>query len=291
MKVFVTGASGFIGSAVVAELQRRGHKVVGLARSSASAEALAKAGASVHRGDIADPDSVVPALKNVDAVIHTAFNHDFSQYAENCASDGRLLAAMAEALVGTNKPLIATSGTNVTVGREFASEQDPASDQAPRGASEVFLNYADRGVRTAVVRLPPSVYGPGDTAFIPALIALARERGIAGYVQDGQNRWSAVHREDAARLFCDVLEQVQPGARYHGVGESGIAFRTIAEAISASVGVPVKQIADEQVDQHFGWPGMFARLDMSAVSDWTRETTGWSPKEAGLIDTMRGYQS
>ena len=291
MRIFVTGATGFVGSAIVDELRTRGHGVVGLARSESSADALRKAGLKVHRGDISVPESVTPALSQVDAVIHTAFNHDFSRYTENCAADGRLLDALARALKGTDKGLIATSGTTVTGADALSTEDDCAVDRIPRSASEAFLAFADRGVHTSVVRLPPTVHGAGDTAFVPALIALARERGTSAYIGSGANRWPAVHRHDAARLFCDAVEQARPGVRYHAVAESGIPFRTIAEAIGRGLGVPAESVPNDRAEEHFGWLAMFAAIDVPASSEWTRATTGWAPREEKLIETMHsaGY--
>ena len=291
MKTLVTGATGFVGSAIADELRRRGHDIVGLARSESSANALLKAGLGVHRGDIADPESVTSALGQVDAVIHTAFDHDFSRYLENCEADGRLLDALARALEGTDKALVATSVTIVTPTGELSTESDGAVDQSPRSASEAFLGYADRGVQTSVVRLPPSVHGAGDTAFVPALIALARERGVSACIGNGANRWPAVHRDDAARLFCDAVEQPRPGARYHAVAENGIPFRKIAEAIGEGLGVPVEGIPNDRAEVHFGWLAMFAAIDNPVSSEWTRGTTGWAPREETLIETMHnaGY--
>ncbi|MEM9556036.1 MAG: SDR family oxidoreductase [Acidobacteriota bacterium] len=291
MQVFVTGTTGFIGSAIAQELRLRGHDVVGLARSDRSADALRTAGFKVQPGDIADPDSVISALSHVDAVIHTAFNHDFSRYVENCEADGRLLDAIASALEGTHKALIATSATTVTATDRVSTEEDRAVEQVPRSASEAFLPFADRGVRAAVVRLPPTVHGAGDTAFVPALIALARERGFSAYIGEGANRWPAVHRDDAARLFCDAVEQPRLGVRYHGVAETGISFRTIAETIGQGLGVPTESLPAERAGEHFGWLAMFAALDGPASSEWTREATGWEPREGTLIDTLHtaGY--
>ena len=291
MRILVTGATGFVGSTVAEELRRRGHDIIGLARSESSANALREAGLDAHRGNIADPETVTSALRHVDAVVHTAFDHDFSRYAENCKSDGRLLDALASALAGTNKALVATSGTTVTAKDELSTENDGAVGAIPRSASEAFLNYADRGVRTSVVRLPPTVHGAGDTAFVPTLIALALKRGMSAYVGDGANRWPAVHRHDAARLFCDAVEQARPGARYHAVAESGIAFRTIAEAIGEGLGVPARSVPSDRAEEHFGWLAMFAAMDMPASSEWTRNTTGWTPCEEKLIENMHsaGY--
>lgn len=291
MRILLTGATGFVGQAVAAELARREYDVVGLARSESSTDSLLEAGLDVHRGDIADPASVTSALSEVDAVIHTAFNHDFSRYAQNCEADGRLLNAMAKVLEGTNKPLIATSATVVAGADKLISENDPALQLIPRSASEVFLEYADRGVRASAVRLPPSVHGAGDTAFVPGLIALARERGVSAYIGDGTNRWPAVHRDDAARLFCDALEQSRHGALYHAVAETGIEFRAIAEAIGEGLGLPSTSISTDQADTHFGWLAMFAALDNPASSQWTQDTTGWSPQHADLISDIHnaGY--
>ncbi|WP_119165591.1 SDR family oxidoreductase [Algihabitans albus] len=293
MKIFVTGATGFVGSAIVDELRNRGHDIVGLARSESSANALSDAGLNVHRGNIADPESVTSALSQVDAVIHTAFNHDFSRYLENCEADGRLLDALARALEGTDKALIATSVTIVTPSGELSTENDRALDQVPRSASEAFLDYANRGVQTSVVRLPPSVHGAGDTAFVPALIALARKRGVSAYVDDGANRWPAVHRDDAARLFCDAVERPRPAARYHAVAETGLPFREIAEAIGDGLGVPAESVPNDWAEVHFGWLAMFAAIDNPVSNDWTREATGWASREVGLISDMRnaGYFS
>lgn len=288
MRVFVTGATGFVGSAVVAELGRRGHQVIGLARSERAARALLQTGIGIHRGDVEVPESLTPILSEVDAVIHTAFNHDFSRYLENCEADRRLLDILAGALAGTDKALIATSATVVTETNDLMTEHKPASEQVPRSASEAFLHFADQGVRTAVVRLPPSVHGAGDTAFVPALIALARQHGVSAYIGEGSNRWPAVHRDDAACLFCDAVEQPRPGARYHAVAETGIPFRDIAEAIGEGLGLPVRSLPVEQAETHFGWLAMFAAIDNPTSSDWTRKMTGWASHQAGLIQDMPG---
>lgn len=290
MRVFVTGATGFVGSAVVDELRRRGHDVVGLARSDRSAEVLRKAGVEVHRGDIAEPDTIKPALGRADAVIHTAFNHDFTRYVANCEADGRLLNEMAHALNGAGKTLIATSATVAAAG-EPVTEADDAAREIPRSASEVFLGHSVNGVQTGVVRLPPTVHGPGDAAFVPALIALARDRGASAYVDKGENRWPAVHRDDAARLFCDAVERRGSGARYHAVAETGVAFREIAEAIGEGLSLPVRSVPKDRAAEHFGWLAMFATLDNPTSSEWTRAATGWAPREAELVSDMRasGY--
>lgn len=291
MDVFLTGATGFVGTAIAKELGNRGHRVVALARSERAMSVLRGVGLDVHRGDIAEPQSLVPALDGVDAVIHTAFNHDFSRYVENCEADRRLLDVLSRALVDSDKVLIATSGTTVAAPDGLATENDIGAEQIPRSASEAFLNYAARRVRTGVVRLPPTVYGRGDTAFVPTLIALARKHGVSGYVDDGTNRWPAVHRDDAARLFCDIVERPKAGARYHAVAEEGIAFRTIAETIARGLGLPAESLPMDRAEEHFGWLAMFATLDASASGEWTRATTGWTPRESGLVETMQnaGY--
>ncbi|MEM1178269.1 MAG: SDR family oxidoreductase [Acidobacteriota bacterium] len=291
MHIYVTGATGFIGSAITEELRRRGHEVTGLARNERSAEALLKAGAKVHRGNLADPDGLISIAGRVDGIVHTAFDHDFSRYVESCEADGRLLEAMARALRGTSKTLVAASTTSVAAGEPLLTEQEPAHPQVPRSASESFLSFAEEGVRTAVVRLPPTVHGAGDRAFVPSLIALARERGVSAYIGGGANRWPAVHRKDAARLFCDAVEQSLPGARYHGVAEEGIAFRTIAEAIGQGLGVPVESIPPDRAEKHFGWLAMFVALDMPASSEGTRSLTGWAPREGRLLESLHdaGY--
>ncbi|MEM9693160.1 MAG: NAD-dependent epimerase/dehydratase family protein [Myxococcota bacterium] len=243
MKVFVTGATGFIGAEVVDELLRREHSVVGLARRESSADRLRDKGVDVVVGDVSDPLSICPVLGEVDAVIHLAFNHDFSRYEDHCAADGRLLDRFANALVGSSKPLVATSATTVTPAVELATEADLAAPSIPRSASEAFLEYAHQRVQTSVVRLPPTVHGEGDAAFVPALIALARRTGISAYMAEGENAWPAVHRKDAARLFCDVVERPQAGARYHAVAEGGIPFRDIAAAIGQGLGLAPHECA------------------------------------------------
>ena len=287
-RVFVTGASGFIGSAIVRVLLDGGYEVTGLARSETSADDLRRRGLGVHRGDVTDPESLAAGARAADAVIHTAFIHDFSDYVENTKTDERAVLAIAEALEGTGKPFVATSGAGVSgvTGRP-ATEEDPASPQIPRGRSEAALPAADRGVRTSVVRLPPSVHGPGDTAFVPTLIQIAREKGVAAYVGDGANRWSAVHRLDAARLFRLALETAAPGTVLHGVAEEGIPFREIAETIGEQLGVPTRSISPDEAPAHFGWMADFAQMDGPASSALTREWTGWEPREAGLLADLR----
>jgi len=297
MRVFVTGATGFIGSAIVRELMAAGHEVLGLARSDEAAGKLARAGAGAHRGELSDTGSLAAGARACDGVVHAAFIHDFSKYQENAETDRRALEAMAGALEGSGKPLVATSGTTVLAPGRTGTEGDAPSPDSPgytRAASEAFLAAAaGRGVRASVVRLPPSVHGAGDRAFVPALIGIAREKGVAAYVGDGANRWPAVHRLDAARLFRLALEEAAPGARLHGAAEEGIPMRAIAETIGEGLRLPVRGVAADEAEAHFGWLGMFVQIDGPASSALTRDVLGWRPQEAGLLADMResGYFS
>ncbi|QLS59456.1 SDR family oxidoreductase [Klebsiella variicola] len=286
MKVFVTGATGFIGSSITDELKRRGHQIIALARSEESASKLRGKSIEVHLGTIDDRQSIFSVLNRVDGVIHAAFNHNFAQYAKNCADDGALLEAMAQALAGSGKPLIATSGTTVVPPGVLSTEDQEGSPDIARSASEHFQRFSDKGVCTGIIRLPPSVHGEGDTAFIPAAIAIARRTGVSAYIDEGENRWPAVHRHDAARLFCDALERGQPGQRYNAVQDEGIPFRDIAKAIGQGLGIPVKSIPKEEAAAQFGWLAMFAMADVPASSKLTRERLGWVPLEASLLSDL-----
>jgi nucleoside-diphosphate-sugar epimerase len=290
MRIFVTGATGFIGSAVVQELLGSGHQVLGLARSDAAAEALEGAGAQVHRGELKDLGSLAAGARACEGVIHLAFIHDFSQYEDNANTDRLAAAAMAEAMEGTGKPLVVTSGTAVLPPGRIGVENDPPTAQT-RAVSELVLVAADRGVRVSAVRLAPSVHGEGDRAFVPALIDVARTAGVSAYIGDGMNRWPAVHRLDAARLFRLAVEAAAPGARLHGAAEEGITVRSIAETIGEGLGVPVRSIPAEDAAAHFGWMAGFVGLDSPASSAITRETLGWHPVQPGLLADMResGY--
>jgi nucleoside-diphosphate-sugar epimerase len=292
MRIFLTGATGFIGSAIVPELINAGHQVVGLARSDANAKSLAAAGAQVHRGSIEDLDSLRSGASAADGVIHTAFNHDFSKWAENCENDRLAIEALGSALAGSNRPLVVTSGTGLVTrpdGRP-AAENDAPTSPVPRIKSEEAANaMAARGVHVSVVRLPPSVHGDGDHGFVPTLVRIAREKRAAAYVGEGSNRWPAVHRLDAAHLYRLVLEKGAAGARYHGVGEEGIPFRDIAGIIGRRLNVPVVSKTPEEAAEHFGWFSHFAALDSPASSTKTREQLGWRPTRVGLIaDLERG---
>jgi nucleoside-diphosphate-sugar epimerase len=287
MKVFVTGASGFIGQAVVRELLTNGHQVLGLARNDASAAILTGLGAEVHRGELADPDSLAEGARACDGVIHLAFIHDFSQYQANAETDQRAAEAMARAMEGTGKPLVVTSGTAVIPPGKTGTENDAPYPAMARSLSEVVLAAADRGVRVSVVRLPPTVHDKGDRGFIPTFIDIARSTGVAAYVGEGSNCWPAVHRLDAARLFRLALEKAAPGSRLHGNSEEGIPMREIAKTIAEGLHVPLKSLTPEEADEHFGWMGRFAGIDNRTSSAITRETLGWQPHEAGLLADMK----
>lgn len=286
MRIFLTGATGFIGSAVVHELIGAGHRVIGMTRSDAGAQALEDAGAEVHRGTLEDPESLARGAAQADAVIHTAFDHDFSRFVENCEKDKRAIAALGSALAGTNRPLVITSGTGMGSGEHG----EPASEDVfntrhpnPRIASELAGNaLLDAGINVSVVRLP-QVHDPLKQGLITPLIGIARDKGVVAYVGDGGNRWPAGHVSDVARLYRLAVEKAQSGARYHAVGEEGIASRAIAEALGRGLKLPVTSISPDDAAAHFGWMAMFVGLDMPASSALTQARLGWKPTGPTLI--------
>ncbi|MFK0285996.1 SDR family oxidoreductase [Streptomyces sp. NPDC090499] len=293
MRVFVTGGSGFIGSAVIPELLGAGHRVLALARSEKSAGALRAAGAEVHRGSLDDPGDLARAAAATDGVIHLAFNHDdFPDLTRAAEGDLRVVEAIGTALEGSDRPFVVTSGTMMLASVDgVATEQDTPVPGTYRADPDLAaLALAGRGVRSAVVRLAPSVHGRGDQGFLPRLIDVAREKGVAAYVGDGANRWPAVHRLDAARLFRLAMESAPAGTGLHGAADEGIPFRDIAAAIGSGLGVPVQSIPADAAGAHFGWLGMAAAVDNATASERTRNLLGWKPEQPGLIaDLAAGH--
>jgi nucleoside-diphosphate-sugar epimerase len=287
MRVFVTGATGFIGSAVVKDLIAAGHQVTGVYRSDDKAKALAAAGAEIYRGSIDDPDSLKDGAARSDGIIHLAFNHDFSQFAANCETDRRVIAALGSVLAGSDRPLVVTSGTAIAkvAPGELATEDAPSitSSDFPRAASEEATADADaNGVSTSVVRLP-QVHDPERRGLISPWIAIAREKGMIAYIGEGGNRWPAAHISDVARLYRLAIEKSERGAIYNAVGEQGVAARAIAETIGQRLNMPVKSISTEEAGGYFGWLAHLAARDMPASSELTQKKLGWRPTGPGLI--------
>jgi nucleoside-diphosphate-sugar epimerase len=300
MRIFVTGASGWIGSAVVPELIGAGHQVVGLARSDASAAALTLAGAEVHRGTLDDLDSLRSAAAASDGVIHLAFKHElaFSGDFQGAAdADRRAVETFGEVLAGSDKPFVLASGLLGLAPGQVATEQDGHGSHAAVAAfgggpqarwetAELTLSLASSGVRSSIMRLSPTNHGDGDNGFMATLVGIAREKGVSGYVGDGANRWPAVHRLDSARLFRLAVEQAPAGSTLHAAAEEGVPIREIAEVIGRHLSLPVASIAPEDAGEHFSWMGGFIGLDAPASSALTRELLGWQPTQVGLIEDL-----
>jgi nucleoside-diphosphate-sugar epimerase len=288
MRVFITGATGFVGSAIVRELIDAGHQVLGLARSDAGAAALRAEGADVHRGSLDDLVSLRSGAAVADGVIHAGFNHDFSNYAANAEMDRCAIETLGTELAGSDRPLIVTSGTLIVKPGRIATEEDGPFPGFPRKSEEAALRMEEAGVHVMVVRLAPSVHGNGDHGFVPTLIRIAGEKGVSAYLGDGHNRWPAVHRLDAAYLYRLVLEKGTAGARYHGVADEGVPTREIAEVIGERLNLPVVAKSPDQAADHFGWLGYFFAMDGPASSAQTQERLGWRPVQPGLISDLDG---
>jgi nucleoside-diphosphate-sugar epimerase len=285
MRVFITGAAGFIGTATTKELIAHGHQVVGLARSDANVEAIKKMGADVHRGSLEDLDSLKSGAKNADGTIHCAFIHDFTKFAENGQIDKRAIEAMGDVLEGTNKPFIVTSGTGLVAPNEVVTEEVRREDAGfmPRVSEQAGLAYAKRGVRAMAIRLPQVHGEAGKAGLVSYLLEGARAKGAAVYVNEGKERWAAAHRDDVARLYRLALEKGTADAIYHAVGEEGVPMKQIIAVIGRALKVPVKSIKPEEAGDYYGPLAMFAGLDMPASSALTQKWLDWKPKEIGLI--------
>jgi nucleoside-diphosphate-sugar epimerase len=280
MRVFVTGATGFIGSLIVQDLIDAGHQVLGLTRSEEGAKFLRDAGAEIHRGDIEDLDSIRSGAAASDGVIHTAFNHDFSKFVANCEQDRKVIEALGSVLQGSDRPLVVTSGTAIAAAAgRLSTEDDPPvpSSVIPRGASEEAADaVASRGIRVSVIRLP-QVHNREKQGLVTYAIQMAREKNVSAYIGEGRNRWAAIHRNDVASLYRLALEKGTTRARYNAVAEEGVAMRDIAEAIGRGLKIPVISITPEKAPEHFGWLGHFAALDMPSSSALTQQRLGWLP--------------
>ncbi len=294
MRIFVTGATGFVGGALVQDLIAAGHQVIGLVRSAGAAATLTALGAEPHMGDLRDHESLRTGIVWADSVVHTAFNHDFSQFPANCEADSQTIEFLGSTLAGSGRPLVVTSAIGVLPKGGLvteASDPIPAASPGrnPRAASEdAAARAADLDVSVSVVRLPLSVHGTGDHAFVPTLIGIAREKGVSAYIGDGENLWPAVHRRDAARVFRLAIEKGAAHGRYHAVAEEGVPFREIAAAIGAGLGVPVTSVTPEAAPAHFGWFHDFARINIRASSEVTQRTLGWHPSGPTLLEDLAG---
>lgn len=290
MRIFVTGAPGFIGSELVPELIKAGHSVLGLTRSDAGAEKLRAAGAEVLHGNIEDLDSLRKGAADSEGVIHLAFNHDFSQFQKNCDDDRKAIEAIGEVLLGSKRPFVITSGTAIAanIDGKPSTEDAPTASWNPRAASEAAVkDLTARGVNISVVRLP-QVHNTRKQGLVPYLLAVAREKGVSAYIGDGSNRWPAAHVSDVARLYRLVFEKAKPGAIYHAVDEEGVTMKAIVEAHGRGLKVPVVSIKPEEAEAHFGWLARFAGHDMPSSSALTRQTLNWKPTGPGLIADLDG---
>lgn len=291
MKVFVTGATGYVGSTVVPELIKNGHEVLGLARSDASAERVRNMGGELFEGDLSQLDRLAEGAAESDAVIHLGFNHDFSRFEQSCAEDVEVVRAIGTALKGSDRLFLVTSGVGVLAGSgdyfEETSKAPNGEHAHPRVQTEhACAKIAQDGVNVSVVRLPPSVHGEGDRGFVHFTAEFARQKGVSAYVGDGENRWPAVHRNDAARLYRLALERGESGVNYHPVAEEGVPFRTIAEALGESLGLPTVGLSGSDAEAHFEWFTFLASLDAPAGSVWTREVLDWQPSGPTLLEDI-----
>ena len=290
MRIFLTGATGFIGSQIIPELLGVGHQVIGLTRSDAGAATLSAAGVEPFRGTLEEPAGLIAGAAQADAVIHTAFDHDFANFVANCAKDERVIKALGGALVGTDKPFLITSGTGIgskQPGQVATEDVANLDSPIPRVASErAGAELLAAGIKVVVVRLP-QVHDPRKQGLVSPYIDISREKGVAAYVGEGANRWPAAHVSDVARLYRLAVEQGKAGERFHASAEEGVMTRDIAAAVGAGLGVPVVSLSSEQAMDHFGWLGMFAAHDMPASSAWTRERLGWRPEGPGLIADLQ----
>ncbi|MCM5553902.1 SDR family oxidoreductase [Pleomorphomonas sp. NRK KF1] len=290
MRVFLTGATGFIGSHIVPELLAAGHEVLGMTRSDRGVEALRATGAAVHHGELEDLASIRAGAAEADAVIHTAFDHDFSRFVENCEKDRRVIGALGEVLKGSSRPLIITSGVGMGEqggGKPAIETVFNTAHPNPRIASEEAGNAAlEAGVDVRVVRLP-QVHDTAKQGLVTPYVAMCRQKGVAGYLGEGLHRWSAGHVGDVAKLYVLALDKGQRGERYNAVAEEGVSAREIAETVGAGLGLPARSIAPEEAQEQFGWFAIFAALDLSASSQWTRQRLGWTPTGPGLIEDLQ----